>query len=915
MGLPRTEYQLYKFDTRQISTWLARAALERGYSLAGFQRAPEEAADIDQDEAEAEDQEHGAAAAADDAEVKKSASQKKNARKNAAKKAKKKAQRQTADEQHVTDEPAKGADLPSANEGGDEATTEAEPPASDDADSTPATEPASSVEPSKDANSTPVPITFESLDGGYVMKASEYVKLARFLVEKGVDIPIELLRIICRCIKLRFNALKRFLPDAQISTASHEHFIDVLRQVGFILQEARTAASLKKRAEKNHSMPAPERPAAETSNRFAALSTLMEDTEPYNEDDIQLPEPKTPSKATRSTARAKFIVQPDKQEVLLDFIAFFADLHELRKYIKGIWPCEEMMKIITPTLGNDLNDVYEYVFTALRRRFNKLQKAGRQVSFDLLGMDTLGFQMFDYFFCAVLVVLEPFMEGLQEHPDMITKADAVYQATTFDVDIDTLSIPERLVETARMLNGTYTLNAATIVLAKEDARPGEPLRTDQTAHSVVENDGKPRLWSLFVAQMWVCIVSTIGDKGLSRARLELLNETKQIAADHQILVDQWRAFAASRAHHSTAQMAMESDPIGAMLKHELRIIDGGFDKLDLEYAIFKLLKRHPVACGIRLYRLRCIHQETARSKADWWNTVLVTAHLHHSCRTLASPDLRERLSWPDMESWKDFVGRENLFAGRVPTNAQDGIVCLAKMLGASLSSLRDLRNDMGEAFKMRTTGSPRGLEGDQVVPKFKDPATLHPLLLEKLEPLDRVSPITISMIEENLQQRLTRAQEEEHKKAGLARKARIAQRRRKATLQELLEEMERALKAEVVSTSFDHGAFHLRCIRILRTIIERFKLHPSKIIAIGGQDLRHSFADWEVIDVGIAIIRQSACAEQDWDLDPEKRLAYKASGRKKPCSEWLQYTAEVLADVLQEPGVANAEQKKMGLEA
>lgn len=64
-----------------------------------------------------------------------------------------------------------------------------------------------------------------SITGNYKLKFSQYIELARFVVENAVDIPVEVTRILKRCITLRGKALARFSITEDPANDQHRHFV------------------------------------------------------------------------------------------------------------------------------------------------------------------------------------------------------------------------------------------------------------------------------------------------------------------------------------------------------------------------------------------------------------------------------------------------------------------------------------------------------------------------------------------------------------------------------------------------------------------------------------------------------------------------------------------------------------------
>ncbi|KAK0555304.1 hypothetical protein OC844_006076, partial [Tilletia horrida] len=183
-----SRYTQLKADTRDIASWLARSALQHGFPIDSFAPAPAAAppstrastpahallASRTSASATLPDEDTETACVPDAKEpAARTKLQKKNARKNAAKRLKKVTARAMA------------------------------------------------LEGENDGPSQPVPQPQVIPEGDYVLKVNHFVEIANFLAEKGAAIPIQLLQLLRRCIRLRAAVFKNKLsnPDLERATA------------------------------------------------------------------------------------------------------------------------------------------------------------------------------------------------------------------------------------------------------------------------------------------------------------------------------------------------------------------------------------------------------------------------------------------------------------------------------------------------------------------------------------------------------------------------------------------------------------------------------------------------------------------------------------------------------------------------
>ena len=253
----RGKYLQYKADTRALSTWLARAAINHGFSASAF---------LPSDRASEEDVEP------------RTASQIRNAKKKAKARARAKAARATGEPLAQLDGSAENAQLMSDSE----------------------------VSTVSKCSDTP-------LSGDYQIKMSSFVSIAKHLVEKAVKIPIEIMRLLRRCITRRLEYLEQFLGDSDKVTDQHRHFIDVLLHVEAIFQDGGATVIADevdaKSKDKVDGFDA-------FSNRFEALR--VEGREEEDEEDVPdicLPEPPKPPGAP-ATATASFAPEDSMDEII-----------------------------------------------------------------------------------------------------------------------------------------------------------------------------------------------------------------------------------------------------------------------------------------------------------------------------------------------------------------------------------------------------------------------------------------------------------------------------------------------------------------------------------------------------------------------------------------------------------------------
>ncbi|KAE8267038.1 hypothetical protein A4X09_0g5306 [Tilletia walkeri] len=452
----RSKYQQSKLDTEQISTWLARAAIENGYD---FENEFESSPNDDQSPSFVPED-------TDTAGIGRTRQQEKNSKRNAKKKAKRKQaaaattdkQDEDGDSQHqatVADEEGEGADDDDKDPVGETEST-ADPKA---------------PEPSK-------PTSQKTLPGGrYRITANQYIKLARFLVDRKVEIPLELLQLLRRCCSLRLATLRRFLPNPDLSTKTHAYFVNVLREVGSLLHEAREEALLEslknatgaKGKNKNKS------DNVRSANRFDSLADLVDELNDDLSDelpDIRLPEPPRPKNAPVIASNAHFSPVDTADECVESILAFFSDLHDVRDYIRELWldynegrtdlltasvttntalellrrPHEDVMARIMPFFDNSLMTMFQLVVNYVRMRATGDPQIRLVVSFTDVSDDSPDLPFYDFFFVPCWQMVDALTRVITDNHVLLMsmKTAAHTAAETTDMPTDVAQLQDEL---------------------------------------------------------------------------------------------------------------------------------------------------------------------------------------------------------------------------------------------------------------------------------------------------------------------------------------------------------------------------------------------------------------------------------------------------------------------------------------
>ncbi|KAE8249917.1 hypothetical protein A4X13_0g5022 [Tilletia indica] len=832
----RSKYQQSKLDTEQISTWLARAAIENGYDFENeFESSP-----TDDQSPSFVPEDTGAGV------IGRTRQQEKNSKKNAKKKAKRKqAAAATTDNQ---DESSQHQATVADEE--DEGANDDAKDAVDESESTTDTKAPESSKPTSQ----------RTLPGGrYRITANQYIKLARFLVDRKVEIPLELLQLLRRCCSLRLATLRRFLPNPDLSTKTHAYFVNVLREVGSLLHEAREEALLErlknatgaKGKNKNKS------DNVRSANRFDSLADLVDELNDDLSDelpDIRLPEPPRPKNAPVIASNAHFSPVDTADECVESILAFFSDLHDVRDYIRELWldynegrtdlltasvttntalellrrPHEDVMARVMPFFDNSLMTMFQLVVNYVRMRATGDPQIRLVVSFTDVSDDSPDLPFYDFFFVPCWQMVDALTRVITDNHVPLYKAN--YHGV-YDPTLD----HEQLPFTQRWQQGQVvvleSLSDYFLLLTQSP-----PDSTGEAKHSFwgdemarIMNDivltKQCSLLSAFAAQVFVDL-NFLLRKNTSKGWTELSQGARRMKAS----MEQRKSGEPARPknwvptnelHAQAFIQELDSyckpeDPMTSVRRHIAGLLP---DSTETEKkAPSYLMQRNPILCGILLFRLQLKHQEFGLKLANTWGTILYTAHLRHACAKFGITDQGPLQAWPDMDLILSIHGAEEMFGGKLPESIDDAQISLLRMYGYSTDVLRAMRVVGTGAEKspfrpghkpemMSAAGAKHMVDRTQVLPIFK---------AKYMANFGEGTQTDIHTIEKLISDMAEREEDKSRKRQGLRRERR--HKAQKFSILQLLSVLETALRSETDSIRLDYVSLHLRCIRVLQRV-------------------------------------------------------------------------------------------------
>ncbi|KAL9931995.1 hypothetical protein V8E36_009056 [Tilletia maclaganii] len=703
-----TKYQQYKRDTAEISTFLARCALAYGFPISAFEQsaAPSNAADEGRTK-----------------------QQVKTAKKNARRRAKKKAQTQ-----------ADGAVLDGAEEQDEATATNGD------------------KQPTKQTGPVQLP------RGSFVIKSHQYLELAKFLVEKKAEIPIDLLQLIWRCINLRYTSLKRFIKAPDLSTLTHEHFINVLREVGSLLAQAREEALLQ-RIEKAGAKSGKERPDKSFVNQFEHLADFIEGEEDFGEEvpDIHLPAAPGPPKSSGSAVNVNFEPLESPEECINDVITFFTDLQDARDYIGELWsdwaigkldlmtcaiatntalellrkPHDELMARALPHAGGSIHKLLFIIVNSVR-----LERKG--FSFDLLTLplfsqlsdrDPNTQFIYDWFFLPQFQMLDGLARVIKQGHTPVCKPGYF---GTFDATVDSWKLPvsKRWAQAQVLILEHFADYLAVVMSTGRES--GQYNRGDEFARSMQDlvDNKSPNLLTMLCAQVFVDTVFNLR-AGVSRGLQELQADARRMKASLQErrrvaprpAPPSWapeNEIGVRRMEEQLAVYTETEDPIT-----KVRRLCG----LKGTEAESQMMRLNPFMCGLTLFRLRLNYQDLGLVLTNAWGTILTTAHLWHACREFgqlpgSSTSAATSLDWPNMSLILEMHGADDVFGGKTLTSIDDSHIGFLRMMGYSTDVLQAMRV-VGTGATPPKKRAPRKKENPSGPKGLQDKTQIQPIFRGK----------------------------------------------------------------------------------------------------------------------------------------------------------------------------------------
>ena len=241
---------------------------------------------------------------------------------------------------------------------------------------------------------------------------------------------------------------------------------------------------------------------------------------------------------------------------------------------------------------------------------------------------------------------------------------------------------------------------------------------------------------------------------------------------------------------------------------------------------FVLLKRHPVLCGMILFRLKLQVQEAGITIAGAWGALPVILHLYNAARQEGALEKH----WLDLEALILANGADRIFVGSLPEKPQDYLKRFLIVMGYSATTLStNRRPKIGAVASKR---GPREMLGVSAITDvyrnryISKTVTRPEFTLNAIENLLAESAQELSNDAEHLSKTGPASSKKSFKgtRSGRGFKKQVLKgskkfaKSQKLTTIQLLHALENCMAIESFGLNVDYISLHMRSFRLLRNI-------------------------------------------------------------------------------------------------
>ncbi|KAJ9612123.1 hypothetical protein H2200_003720 [Cladophialophora chaetospira] len=327
------------------------------------------------------------------------------------------------------------------------------------------------------------------------------------------------------------------------------------------------------------------------------------------------------------------------------------------------------------------------------------------------------------------------------------------------------------------------------------------------------------------------------------------------------------------------QAVCRTDPIA-----DMRSRVAAFRQVEVERN--RLMKNHPVMCGLAIYHMKAMFYEAGVTFANAWGSVLFTAHLYSALTAEKVATGR----WKDMDLLLSIQDQERMFVGEAPKSADQYLRRYSLAMGYSASNFA--KNKRRQNRATASAAGPRSL---------REQAEVSRMFMQRYVRGGSTTEMTTQDVENVLEKSNWLELDADEGDAGpvLERqtKAEVKSRlkdkwktKQQISIPDLLRTLRMSLQAEIVEFSFDYFLMHRQCWRLLRTLKDATQPRMTEIFGQGYLERENQLP----FLVGYIFLLMS----QDQDIAKEAGLRLPSANFRTASRELLERAAVVLEGMI-----------------
>lgn len=549
----------------------------------------------------------------------------------------------------------------------------------------------------------------------YRIPLAQFKKLALAIVASSnpkIKAPAHILTLIRHVITLRNHAASFFSRMAgsyraaafEKNSAGHRHFIKVLEEVLDILSQSREV---------------PE--AMDYNSALSGMFAALQVEEPVSEGAAPT---RTPKQALKPAVQ--YELETTDSDHAFAIFAFFADINEIRDYLKTVWKDYRDGKLdgMTAAVTTDTG------FNQIRRSCEALSQTPEFLGFKRSGilkmaqLEGNGDHLVAQVFLAEYLGGELLTDALSEW----TCGHVGNKIASFAQVLDPKGVPmlkpdhygvydpeqdrsklskkqqdqEDLIVTMNILPEFVKLSRAQAHLPVEDE-----LTTGLRIMMDTCDAKQLPMFTYFAFQILLDIHNVLRQhvvrpfdelQATAKRAVSTMDDYFRLSRNKQISTWAPQNDAAFRQIRDLAEQWALTDKCAQLPLQVPR----GAPKVQPFY----LLKNHPVLSGLLMFNLNMRLQEAGITLCNAWGSVIYPAHLYNACRQSANWETE----WRDMDYVIATHSAKRIFVGAPPTERSEYLKRFLLALGGSASNFARNRRPSGRSLIVESKRGPRGLK-------------------------------------------------------------------------------------------------------------------------------------------------------------------------------------------------------------